>query len=444
MPQPFVEDVFKRSGLPTYTFVEPQEFKNLFVRLRTPGRGLVVEGPSGIGKTTAVLRAIQQAGLEQKAQLLSSRRPDDVELIRLIPSVSRAGVIIIDDFHRLDDNIKAEISNFLKYLADVEDASTKIVLVGINRAGDVLVNLSPDLNNRIDTIRFDINPTERVRELIRLGENALNIDIPSADALAKDAEGSFHIAQILAHELCLAAGITERREVHTRAEVSIETVKDLIIEELGRTFRDRTLHFARGKRFRRAGRAPYLNLLRWLAESEQWTLPIDHAIATHPDSRGSVGQIVEKGYLESFLGESEAMREVLHFDKQSRVLAVEDPKFIYFLRNLLWSKFYKEAGFVGIEFRSRYDFALSFAGADRDIAELLKLALLDEGFEVFYDRDEQHRIIGEDVQKYLAPIYRTEARFVIPLLGQEYPQRVWAKFESSSSNRVLERAQSYR
>ncbi len=120
----------------------------------------------------------------------------------------------------------------------------------------------------------------------------------------------------------------------------------------------------------------------------------------------------------------------MHFDKQSRVLAVEDPKFIYFLRNLLWSKFYKEAGFVGIEFRSRYDFALSFAGADRDIAELLKLALLDEGFEVFYDRDEQHRIIGEDVQKYLAPIYRTEARFVIPLLGQEYPQRVWAKFES--------------
>ena len=124
------------------------------------------------------------------------------------------------------------------------------------------------------------------------------------------------------------------------------------------------------------------------------------------------------------------MREVLHFDKQSRVLAVEDQKFIYFLKNLLWSKFYKEAGFVGIEFRSRYDFALSFAGADRDIAELLKTVLLNEGFAVFYDKDEQHWIIGEDVQQYLALIYRTEARFVIALLGKEYPQRVWAKFES--------------
>ena len=278
MSRPFVEDVFKRSGLPTYTFVEPQEFKNLFVRLRTPGRGLVVEGPSGIGKTTAVLRAIQEAGLEQKAQLLSARRPSDVELVRLIPSVTHAGVIIIDDFHRLDDEIKGEISDYLKYLADVEDASTKIVLVGINRAGDVLVKLSPDLNNRIDTIHFDINTTERVRELISLGESALNISISCADALAEDAGGSFHIAQILAHELCLAAGVTEHREVRTDAAVSIEAVKDLIIGELGRTFRDLTLHFARGKRFRRAGRAPYLHLLRWLAESDQWTMSIDHAI----------------------------------------------------------------------------------------------------------------------------------------------------------------------
>jgi hypothetical protein len=266
LPEPFVEDVFKRSGIPTYTFVEPPEFKNLFVRLRTPGRGLVVEGPSGIGKTTAILKAIKNAGLEQRAQLLSTRRPNDLEIIQLIPRVSKAGVIIIDDFHRLDDNMKGSISDYMKYLADVEDPSTKIVLVGINRAGDVLVNLSPDLNNRIDTVRFDFNPTERVRELIRLGETALNISISCADALAKDAEGSFHIAQILAHELCLTAEITERQEVHKNAKVSIEAVKDLVISELGRTFKDRTLHFARGKRFRRAGRAPYLHLLRWLAD----------------------------------------------------------------------------------------------------------------------------------------------------------------------------------
>ena len=47
----FLEDVFKTSGTPTYTFVRPVEYTKLIVALRTKGRGLVVEGPSGIGKT---------------------------------------------------------------------------------------------------------------------------------------------------------------------------------------------------------------------------------------------------------------------------------------------------------------------------------------------------------------------------------------------------------
>ncbi len=38
----------------THTFVEPVEYRDLLLNLRTPGRGLVIEGPSGIGKTTAV------------------------------------------------------------------------------------------------------------------------------------------------------------------------------------------------------------------------------------------------------------------------------------------------------------------------------------------------------------------------------------------------------
>jgi MoxR-like ATPase len=62
MPNPLLEDVFKRSGLPTYTFVEPAEYRHLKIALRTPGRGVVIEGPSGIGKTTAVRRAAADVG----------------------------------------------------------------------------------------------------------------------------------------------------------------------------------------------------------------------------------------------------------------------------------------------------------------------------------------------------------------------------------------------
>lgn len=60
---PKLEEVFKIGGVPTHTFVAPLEYSQLVVALRTPGRGVVVEGPSGIGKTTAVSRAIQELGL---------------------------------------------------------------------------------------------------------------------------------------------------------------------------------------------------------------------------------------------------------------------------------------------------------------------------------------------------------------------------------------------
>lgn len=48
---------------------------------------------------------------------------------------------------------------------------------------------------------------------------------------------------------------------------------------------------------------------------------------------------------------------------------------------------------------------------------------------MFYDKNEQHRMLAEDVEDYLRSIYKT-AEFVVVLLGTEYPKRVWARFAS--------------
>jgi hypothetical protein len=50
----------------------------------------------------------------------------------------------------------------------------------------------------------------------------------------------------------------------------------------------------------------------------------------------------------------------------------------------------------------------------------------------FYDESEQHNIIAENIEDYLAPIYRSEARYVVVLQSPEYPKRVWTKFESDN------------
>ena len=59
----------------------------------------------------------------------------------------------------------------MKVLADEERQDVKLVVVGINRAGDALIRFAPDLNTRIETIQFESNPEDKVRELITLGEN---------------------------------------------------------------------------------------------------------------------------------------------------------------------------------------------------------------------------------------------------------------------------------
>jgi hypothetical protein len=87
------------------------------------------------------------------------------------------GIVVIDDFHRLDDKTKHMIADFLKELADREDPKTKIVLIGINKAGDSLVSFAADLNNRLDTIPFEVNEVNKGRELIAKGEAPADLPI---------------------------------------------------------------------------------------------------------------------------------------------------------------------------------------------------------------------------------------------------------------------------
>jgi hypothetical protein len=430
LPQPYLEEVFKLSGVPTYTFVKPAEYSTLLVALRTPGRGVVIEGPSGIGKTSAVARALEELGLAPAALRLSARRADDIELIRELPTIRGAGTVIVDDFHRLPADIRQALADYIKVLADEERHDVKLVVIGINRAGDALIRFAPDLNARIETIAFEANPDEKVRELVELGERALNVSIATRDEIVAAAAGGFYLAQYLSHHSCLHADVLEAQLGHRVIASSFEVVRQRVMEDLARRFMEPALTFACGTRFRREGRAPYLHILRWLSEAQEWSIQLDRQISLHSELRGSVGQVVEKGYLKELIETKPGLGDIFHYDNDNHILAIEDPQFVFFLRNLLWNKFAERAGFINVRFDRRYDFALSFAGTDRPYAERLFQLLEDRQFEVFYDRNEQHRILAENVEDYLGPIYRSEAAYVVCLLGPDYPKRIWTKFES--------------
>ncbi len=425
-----LEEVFKTNGIPTYTFVRPEEYNQLLVALRTPGRGIVIEGPSGIGKTTSIRAALDDLKVKNEVLSLSGRNPKDLELINALHTMNDVGTVLIDDFHILDNQVKRNIADYLKLLADDENEKSKIIILGINHAGQTLIEFAGDLNNRLEIIRFESNPDEKIEELLEKGEKALNIEINVKNEVIQSSNGSFYIAQMLAHQICLDADIMEKQENCRATDISFELCRGKVFDKLSGVFMKPAESFSQGTRVRKEGRAPYLHLLYWLSESEEWSLNIDKVIRSHPEHRGSIIQVAEKGHLKSLIENNEDIEKVLHYDETSRILTVENPQFMYFIRNISWSKFAKDIGFGSIGFSTPYDFALSFAGEDREVAEMLSDKLEEKETQVFYDKNEQHRILASNIEDYLRPIYQSDAEFIIVLLGKEYPKKIWTKFES--------------
>lgn len=426
-----VQKVFVLSGVPEYTFVQPVEYTRLLVALRTDGRSVVIEGPSGIGKTTSVIKSIIDAGLSEQVLSLSARKNDDIEFIHELPKQLPLGTVVIDDFHRLDNNSKKELADLMKTLADEGASHSKIIVLGIPNAGQSLISFGKDLANRIEIIKFEANPEHKINELLEKGERALNVTLNIKDEIVSAAQGSFYIAQMLAYHTCLRSNVLKTDLIGATTSESYESIKTNVMASLARSFHDTSIAFSRGTKLRREGRAPYLHLLYWLSQSESWSINVDREADRHPEQRGSVSQVVSKGFLMDLIGSSDDIQRVLHFESTSNTLVAQDPQFVFYIRNLSWPQFVEEVGFLSMEFPSRYDFALSFAGSNRDIAEALFGALEAHELEVFYDRNEQHRILAEDVEEYLAPIYASDAQLVVCILGPDYPKRIWTKFEST-------------
>jgi hypothetical protein len=178
-----------------------------------------------------------------------------------------------------------------------------------------------------------------------------------------------------------------------------------------------------------------LHILRWLSETDEWSIDLSEAVNIYPDMKGSVGQVIDKGYLTALLADPEKhdiLSPYFHYEPSTTVLSVEDPKLVFYLKNVIWRVFTRQVGYRADYFKGRYDFALSFAGPNRDLAKTLHELLSEREVACFYDENEQHRILAQNIEDYLAPIYRSEARYVIVLQSPDYPKRIWTKFESDN------------
>jgi hypothetical protein len=89
----------------------------------------------------------------------------------------------------------------------------------------------------------------------------------------------------------------------------------------------------------------------------------------------------------------------------------------------------KKRGMIMARKKFRFDFALSFAGTQRDIARELRNALVKRRFKVFFDEDFEDEMLGKDGIEYLRKVYSEESRYCVVLISKEYDKRIWTKLE---------------
>lgn len=236
---------------------------------------------------------------------------------------------------------------------------------------------------------------------------------------------------MLCKTICIAQNVTEQQTDKIIITVPIQQVVDIKMQELARVFAPTTKTFAAGNRNRRDGRAPYLKLLIWLAECDTGALQMHEIYMKYPNYKVSISQIADKGYITQLITKNENISKVLYYEPTSKILAIEDPKFVFYIKNIDWGSFAQEMGFKKEECNTKYDFALSFAGEKRKYAEMLHQKLTENEYSVFYDKDMTADILGKDLDKYFTPIYEADATYVIAMIDSHYPKKVWTVFESN-------------
>lgn len=333
-----IGDIFRTVGQPDITFVEPAQLPRLRSYLQIMGQGLVVEGPSGVGKTTVVKKALREIHAAEQEWLLGQRDGDRRKLDQRLSEGFR-GHLIIDDFHRLDRPRQEQVADAMKIIADRDERDAKITVIGINPVGDSLVSALSDLAGRFQSIPMGKQPDEKVSELVRKGEEAANIVFRRREELILAAAGSFFTAQQLCYEAARKAGIEETARELTYVDIGFRDVVDAVIESLDSKYFGLLRSFACHDE-RMPPRGACLALLWLLSRSAEGHATLDDVRYrfSDPDLRDAL-LLLKSSYLAKCFEDTPELKSLFYYNKSAGVLSIEDPRLVFYLRHMSWSEF---------------------------------------------------------------------------------------------------------
>ncbi len=276
--------------------------------------------------------------------LLSTRKKEDRQKLQTLEKWHE-GTVVIDDFHRLDESLRQQIVDYLKYLADTEPEAKKLVITGIPHTRQKLVNLAFDLATRIDV--FDLGRVEDdiVQRMIEKGEEALNINFDRKSEIVRAASGSLNIAQYICYNICSSEDVLQTfqgtQRLSIRCDVGV-AVAD-VLKDLSMKFDEPLRCFAALGGHKNA---IALRLLEELARCEDGFLSLPDLRSKRPDLATGISRFINEQWIDTLYQNHPDSRRQFFFDRMGAALVADDPQLIFYLGRTSLSQLAKEVGKV--------------------------------------------------------------------------------------------------
>lgn len=424
-----VEEVFRTEGVPEFTFVKPPNFNEILVDIRHEGKPTIIEGQPGTGKTTVAKKIIEYAYTGGGFEYVSARTARDMLKIMFIAEGETQGKWIIDDFHRLDSAIQEKIANLVKVAAEDFDPSIhpKLVLIGINKVGSELIYLVHDIAKRCGIHRISPGNRQIIGKMIERGEEKLAVALGNKDAIFNETGGDYWLTQLTCQTICLNHDVLETQESTITLEYRRQAVRERIVSRLENNYKEPVKEFCRGKRFRPTN-DPYFRLLKLIGSQKNSIVDLNELANAHPDVKGSINNIKEHR-ITLVLESKPICNRYFYYNSDTKSFAIEDPAFFYYLSNLDWDELRRDCGFREDENLYDWDFAISFAGENRELAKTIADLLEVLDCNVFYDQYYEANYLGTAWSTQFKEIFGSKSRYIICLLDKHHEEKIWPTFE---------------
>lgn len=426
----FVEEIFVTEGVPQFTFVPPPNFTDILLDVRRKGKPVIVEGQSGTGKTTCIKKIIERLGIGSNTQYLTARDAAHVSEIDHLAQTRISGTFIIDDFHRLGQGVQTTLADIAKIAAERggdDPTLPKLILIGINQIGSDLIQLVPDIAKRTGIHRIQPGTKAQIDELIAAGSKELNIGFDNGNVIFNESRGDYWLTQQLCQSACALSGVTETREERGTVHIDLGMLRKRVVERLKAAYYPAVKEFCRGQRFRPSN-DPYFKLLRVISEQDSSIVDLNELANARLDVHGSINNIKERR-LGALIQSKPVCARHFYYNSETKNFAIEDPALFYFLKHLDWNNLRNDCGFRDVAKDYEFDFAISFAGENRDLARHIAESLYMLDANVFFDEQYEANYLGQTWSKQFLRIFRSESRLVVCLLDSRHREKIWPTFE---------------